>query len=74
VSDEGIIAFACLSKAVNQIYNLIFQLKWGDGYEGQGEQFYDYNHGPGKYVEEPSYAPAPPAYAPPPPSYLPSRR
>ena len=50
---------------------LPFQLKWGDGYEGQGEQFYDYNHGPGKY-EEPAYAPPPPAYAPPVPSYAPA--
>ena len=21
-----------------------FQVRWGDAYEGQGEQFYDYNH------------------------------
>jgi len=26
-------------------------LRWGDAYEGQGEQFYDYNHAP-------KYAPA----------------
>jgi len=45
-------------------------LKWGDGYEGQGESFWDYNHGP-RY-EEPAYAP--PAYAPPPPAYVPARR
>jgi len=27
------------------------KLRWGDAYEGQGEQFYDYNHAP-------KYAPA----------------
>ncbi len=58
---------------INNFDFVWFQLKWGDGYEGQGEQFYDYNHGPGKY-EEPAYAPPPPAYAPPAPAYLPSRR
>ena len=51
-----------------------FQLKWGAGYEGQGEMFYDYNHVP-KYEEpEPAYAPpaySPPAYAPPAPAYAP---
>jgi hypothetical protein len=26
------------------------KLKWGDSYEGQGEQFYDYNHAGPKYV------------------------
>jgi hypothetical protein len=51
--------------------SLLLQLKWGDGYEGQGEMFYDYNHGPGKY-EEPAYAPPPPAYAPPAPAYGPA--
>ena len=53
------------------ILNFWLQLKWGDGYEGQGEMFYDYNHGPGKY-EEPAYAPPPPAYAPPVPAYGPA--
>jgi hypothetical protein len=48
-----------------------FQLKWGDGYEGQGEQFYDYNHGP-SYEEPAPYNPPPPAYAPPVPAYLPN--
>ena len=26
------------------------KLRWGDSYEGQGEQFYDYNHAGPKYV------------------------
>merc|ERR1711899_430176 len=26
-------------------HNFKAKLRWGDAYEGQGEQFYDYNHG-----------------------------
>merc|ERR1711997_328207 len=38
-------------------HNFKAKLRWGDAYEGQGEQFYDYNHG--------GYAPKAPEYAPP---------
>ena len=30
------------------------KLRWGDAYEGQGEQFYDYNHAGPKYVPGPA--------------------
>ena len=43
------------------------KLRWGDAYEGQGEQFYDFNHFPGKYEEPVGYKPAPvkvPVYGP----------
>merc|ERR1712223_1121363 len=38
-------------------HNFKAKLRWGDAYEGQGEQFYDYNHG--------AYAPKAPEYSPP---------
>ena len=28
---------------------ICFQLKWSDAYGGQGEHYYDYNHGPADY-------------------------
>lgn len=40
-------------------HNFKAKLRWGDSYEGQGEQFYDINHG--------GYAPKTPEYAPPAP-------
>ena len=45
------------------------KLRWGDAYEGQGEQFYDYNHhgGYSAPVKVPEYIPAPvvkPSYQP----------
>jgi len=30
-------------------------LKWGDSYDGHGEMYYDYNHGPSYKHHEPSY-------------------
>jgi len=43
-------------------HNFKAKLRWGDSYEGQGEQFYDYNHGGYAPVKEPSYKE--PSYAP----------
>ena len=28
-------------------HNFKAKVRWGDAYEGQGEHFYEYNHGPG---------------------------
>jgi hypothetical protein len=38
------------------------KLRWGDAYEGHGEQFYDYNHAPKYAPEKPVYSPPVPAY------------
>jgi len=32
----------------------IFLLKWGDSYDGHGEMYYDYNHGP-SYKQQDTY-------------------
>lgn len=60
-----------------------YKLKWGDAYDGHGEMYYDYNHGPsydhhdgGGYKHEAKLEPAPyhsvavPVYkgGPPPPA------
>jgi hypothetical protein len=37
------------------------KLKWGDSYDGHGEMYYDYNHGP-KHHDE--YKPVKPVYKP----------
>merc|ERR1739842_104056 len=36
------------------------KVKWADAYGGNGEHYFDYNHGP-SYGKEPAYAPPAPA-------------
>merc|ERR1712112_710504 len=38
-------------------HNFKAKLRWGDAYEGQGEQFYDYNHGGYAAPKAPEYSP-----------------
>merc|ERR1719309_1350901 len=47
------------------------KLKWHDSYDGHGEHYFDYNHGPAPGYKEPapSYQPAAPAYQPAAPAY-----
>jgi len=33
-------------KKYGNILYIILLLKWGDSYDGHGEMYYDYNHGP----------------------------
>jgi hypothetical protein len=41
-----------------EIYcNLIIVLKWGDSYDGHGEMYYDYNHGPSYKHHDSSHKP-----------------
>merc|ERR1712080_46762 len=43
------------------------KLKWHDSYDGHGEHYFDYNHGP-SYKEAPAYAAPAPAYHEPAPA------
>lgn len=42
-----------LTKLIN-LFITTFLLKWGDSYDGHGEMYYDYNHGP-SYKHHDSY-------------------
>ena len=37
-----------------------FQVRWGDSYDGYGEHYWEYNHGPSAYEPEPYKEPAKP--------------
>jgi len=65
-----------LTKIIN-LFITTFLLKWGDSYDGHGEMYYDYNHGP-SYKHHDSYhepvygkADAKPIVYKPEPSYKP---
>merc|ERR1711953_15479 len=45
------------------------RVRWGDSYDGYGEHYWEYNHGPSDY-KEPAYKPEAVAYAPAPPAYV----
>jgi hypothetical protein len=44
---------------------LYVQVRWGDSYDGYGEHYWEYNHGPSKYDEPEPYKEAPKPYSPP---------
>ena len=42
----------------------MFQVRWGDSYDGYGEHYWEYNHGP-SYDEPAPYKEPPKPYSPP---------
>ena len=44
--------------------DLMFQVRWGDSYDGYGEHYWEYNHGP-SYDEPAPYKEPPKPYSPP---------
>ena len=46
------------------IFSFFLQVRWGDSYDGYGEHYWEYNHGP-SYEEPAAYVEPAKPYSPP---------